>query len=82
MPVQDHFPSTLKSRIVDWLGRRDRTSLNQHVLTTYYEPIRLYLKGSHWFAGRVRNRGRPVATDHGEIEELNDLVNGFFADLL
>jgi hypothetical protein len=82
MPGSNYFPSTLKSRIVDWLGQRDRISLNQHVLTSYYDPIRLYLKGSHWFAGRIRKGGRPGPSDHGEIEELNDLVNGFFSDLL
>lgn len=82
MPESDFFPSTLRSRIAGWLERRDRTSLNQHVLSAYYEPIRLYLKGSHWYSSRVRREGRGGRPEHGEVEELNDLVNGFFTDLL
>jgi len=82
MAGSNFFPSTLKTAIVDWLGQRDRKSLNQHVLASYYDPIRLYLKGSHWFAGQIRRGGRSSPSAHGEIEELNDLVNGFFADLL
>jgi hypothetical protein len=82
MPEANYFPSTLRSRIADWLERSDRVSLNQHVLTTYYEPIRLYLKGSRWYAARVRGNGRGGRSQHGEVEELNDLVNGFFTDLL
>ncbi len=82
MPESNFFPSTLRSRIADWLERRDRASLNQHVLSAYYEPIRLYLKGSRWYSARVRREGRGGRGEHGEIEELNDLVNGFFTDLL
>lgn len=70
----NHFPSTLKSAIVGWLAKGDRASLHHHVLTSYYEPIRIYLKGSRWFATRSARQGG--------IEELDDLVNGFFSDLL
>jgi len=82
MPESNFFPSTLRSRIADWLVHRDRASLNQHVLSAYYEPIRLYLKGSRWYSACVRRDGRGGRGEHGEVEELNDLVNGFFTDLL
>lgn len=82
MQDADFFPSTLRSRIVGWVGDGDRASLRQHLLSVYYEPIRLYLKGSAWFAAHLRRTGRGSAQVHGEIEELNELVNGFFSDLL
>jgi hypothetical protein len=82
MQNADYFPATRRSRIVGWVGQGDRASLRQHLLSVYYEPIRLYLKGSAWFSARIKRMGRGDARAHGEIEELNELVNGFFSDLL
>src|SRR6185295_19265209 len=82
MQNADFFPSTRRSRIVGWVGQGDRASLRQHLLSVYYEPIRLYLKGSAWFAWRIKRTGRGDARVHGAIEELDELVNGFFSDLL
>jgi len=80
-----HFPSTHLTDIKGWVTQNDYTSLNHHLMSAYYEPIRRYLKGSRWFATRIAARSEPAkragAAAGGE-EELNDIVNGFFTHLL
>src|SRR5262249_17915901 len=86
--TQQHFPSTRLTAIQGWVRQNDYTSLNHHLMSAYYEPIRRYVKGSRWVASHMATRGdpagesaRPATTGDGE-EELNELVNGFFAHLL
>lgn len=76
-PLHDAFPSTHRTWIVETLrashesseiGARDRAlaELRQHVMQRYFEPLRVYVKGSSF-----RTLG-----------ESADLVNGFFASRL
>src|SRR5262249_49561007 len=90
-PSPQHFPSTPLTGIRRWVGRNDSPSLNHHLMSAYYEPIRRYLKGSRWFASRIAARRESAksmaryATGLGEgggDEDLNELVNGFFTHLL
>jgi hypothetical protein len=76
-PLHDAFPTTHRTWIVETLraalesrepGARERalTELRQHVMQRYFEPLRIYVKGSSF-----RTMG-----------ESADLVNGFFASRL
>jgi hypothetical protein len=76
-PAHDAFPTTHRTWIVETLrsvlesrepGARERAlaELRQHVMQRYFEPLRIYVKGSSF-----RTMG-----------ESADLVNGFFASRL
>jgi DNA-directed RNA polymerase specialized sigma24 family protein len=76
-PAHDAFPTTHRTWIVETLrgafqskepGARERamTELRQHVMQRYFEPLRIYVKGSSFRA----------------MGESADLVNGFFASRL
>ncbi len=76
-PLHDAFPSTHRTWIVETLrgalasrepGARERalSDLRRHVMQRYFEPLRVYAKGSSF-----RTMG-----------ESADLVNGFFASRL
>jgi len=76
-PLHDVFPTTHRTWIVETLrsmmesrdpGVRERAlaELRQHVMQRYFEPLRVYVKGSSF-----RTMG-----------ESADLVNGFFASRL
>src|SRR5262245_29792978 len=83
-----HFPSTHLSTIRGWITDKDYSSLNHHLMSAYYEPIRRYLNGSRWFVSRMTSRAEQsrrtgsVFNAWSREEELNELVNGFFARLL
>ncbi|NBX25691.1 MAG: hypothetical protein EBQ99_06525, partial [Planctomycetes bacterium] len=76
-PMHDAFPTTQRTWIVETLRvalasrdpevrERSLAELRAHVMRTYFEPLRIYVKGSSF---RV-------------MGESADLVNGFFASRL
>jgi hypothetical protein len=88
---REHFPLTRRTWIEDRLAAGEFETLNEHIMSVYFEPLQIYFRASSarsigeapdvvagFFADRLRRQEYLASWDPGQRPLRQFLINGFW----